>query len=132
MKSVSPAYAPELTRRGHDLGNSVRDETWNISSIPLRCSPINLVKCNGQPIRRKWPSNLGHRLYTIAFKCEEAISNARKKVYTTPLIQIWMCMLLEPGSLPQIFVFLGDEMLYYINTSYVVFHIRAKLKVSAC
>ncbi|GBO43972.1 hypothetical protein AVEN_198503-1 [Araneus ventricosus] len=52
-----------LTRRGHDLGNSVRDETWHISSIPLGCSPINLIKCNGQPIRRKWPSNFGHSLY---------------------------------------------------------------------
>ncbi|GBL75211.1 hypothetical protein AVEN_194448-1 [Araneus ventricosus] len=52
-----------LTGRGHDLGNSVRDETWHISSIPLGCSPINLIKCNGQPIRRKWPSNFGHTLY---------------------------------------------------------------------
>ncbi|GBN61610.1 hypothetical protein AVEN_183135-1 [Araneus ventricosus] len=42
-----------LTRRGHDLGNSIRDETWHISSIPLGCSPINLKKCNAQSIRRK-------------------------------------------------------------------------------
>ncbi|GBN04883.1 hypothetical protein AVEN_104912-1 [Araneus ventricosus] len=53
-----------FTRRGHDLGNSIRDETWHISSIPLGCSPINLKKCNGQPIRRKWPSNFGDNLYT--------------------------------------------------------------------
>ncbi|GBO14158.1 hypothetical protein AVEN_41256-1 [Araneus ventricosus] len=53
-----------LTRRGHDLGNSIRDETWHISSIPLGCSPINLKKCNVQSIRRKWPSNFEHNLYT--------------------------------------------------------------------
>ncbi|GBN81613.1 hypothetical protein AVEN_84451-1 [Araneus ventricosus] len=61
-----------MTRRGHDLGNSIRDETWHISSIPLGCSPINLRKCNGKPIRRKWPSNFGHNLYTS--NCSREIS----------------------------------------------------------
>ncbi|GBO31643.1 hypothetical protein AVEN_137785-1 [Araneus ventricosus] len=37
----------EFTRRVHDLGNSIRDETWHISSIPLGSSPINLKRCNG-------------------------------------------------------------------------------------
>ncbi|GBN21674.1 hypothetical protein AVEN_104366-1 [Araneus ventricosus] len=54
----------KLTRGGQDLGNSVWDEAWFINSIPLKCSAIKMLKRNGQPIGRKWPSNFRHSLYT--------------------------------------------------------------------
>ncbi|GBO27439.1 hypothetical protein AVEN_133974-1 [Araneus ventricosus] len=62
--SFEPGSLRPLTRGWYNLGNSIRDETLHISSLPLGCSPISLIKCNGQPIRRKWPSSFEHSLYT--------------------------------------------------------------------